>query len=70
MRHFCLLPEFQKPGRFDLQHGGDVEQQIQGDGAADIGGLHAAHVLAADAQTPLVRSRGFIWWAETGKVGI
>lgn len=46
---FCLLSEFQEPGRFDFQHGGDVEQQVQGDGAADVGGFDGAHVLAADA---------------------
>ena len=32
----------------DLQDRGDVEQQVQGEGTVDIGGLDGAHVQAAD----------------------
>lgn len=32
-----------------MQHRCNVEQQVQGDGAAELRGLDGAHVLAADA---------------------
>ena len=43
------FPERQKPGGVYVQHGCDIEKEIQGDGAANIRRFDRAHVLAADA---------------------
>ena len=48
-RSLFLLPERQELCRFYVQHGCQIEQEVQRDGAAEVRGFDCAQVLAADA---------------------
>ncbi len=48
-RSLFLLPECQELCRFYVQHGCQIEQEVQRDGAAEVRGFDRAQVLVADA---------------------
>lgn len=48
---YTSITKLQQFKRLDVQCCGDVEQQVEGDRAAEVWGFDGAHVLAADAHS-------------------